>query len=176
MYSDKDMAEINVRIRKNWLVLAPVLALLLAAYVYGLSARVKWVSMVAGPLLFVAACFGFLAYLWPNLRYRGFLRDMEMGLSRDVKGTILSIGDTAEPQDGAMVLPVHVELAPEATEGREAMRASALAERLEAEGDEDTRNERIVYLNASKRDGFPEPGTEVVLRCFGRHVKAVETL
>ena len=171
MYSDKDMAEINVRIRKNWLVLTPVLALLLAAYVYGLSARVQWVSMVAGPLLFVAACFGFLAYLWPNLRYRGFLRDMEMGLSRDVKGTILSISEAAELQDGAMVLQVRVKLdTPEETH------TSALAERLEAEGAEDNRDERIVYLNATKRAGFPGVGSDVVLHCYGRHIKAVEAL
>ena len=171
MYSEKDLSESNGKIRKNWLVLTPVLAALLAAYVYGLAARVKWVSMVAGPLLFVAACFGFLAYLWPNMRYRGFLRDMEMGLSRDVKGTILSISEAAELQDGAMVLPVRVKLdAPEETH------TSSLAERLEAEGAEGNRDERIVYLNATKRALFPGVGSDVVLHCFGRHIKAVEAL
>ena len=67
-------------------MLGPILALLLAAYIYGLAARIQWVAMVAGPLLFVAACYGVLAYLWPNSRYRSFLRDMETGLSRDVRG------------------------------------------------------------------------------------------
>ena len=56
MYSEKDFNEINGRIRRNWLVLGPILALLLAAYIYGLKARIQWVPMVAGPLLFVAAC------------------------------------------------------------------------------------------------------------------------
>ena len=73
MYSERDMQEINGRIRKNWLVLVPILAVLLAAYVYGLEASVQWVSMVAGALLVVAACYGLLAYLMPNYRYKGFL-------------------------------------------------------------------------------------------------------
>ena len=171
MYSEKDMAEINGRIRRNWLALGPVLALLLAAYIYGLAARVKWVAMAAGPLLFVAACYGVLAYLWPNTRYRRFLRDMQAGLSRDVSGTILSVGETREMQDGAWVLPVRVAL--DADEAAEA-HLSSLAERLEAEDGEDTRNERIVYLNTSKREGFPGPGAHVALRCFGRHIKSVE--
>ena len=171
MYSEKDLNEINGKIRKNWLVLGPILALLLAAYVYGLAGRVKWLAMAAGPLLFVAACYGFLAYLWPNMRYRGFLRDMDIGLSRDVRGTILSISETAELQDGAMVLPVRVKL-----ETAEETHTSSLAERLGAEAAEDSRDERIVYLNASKRAGFPAEGANVVLHCYGRHVKAVETL
>ena len=114
-----------------------------------------------------------LAYLWPNSRYRGFLRDMETGLSRDVRGTILEISDVPEMQDGAMVLPVRVQLdAAEATP----VQVSAAARRLEAVTGEDTEAERIVYLNASKREGFPKPGAAVVLHCFGRHVKAVEAL
>ena len=174
MYSEQDFEEINGRIRKNWLALAPVLAVLLAAYVYAFVSRRQWLAMTAGPLLFVAACYGFLAHLWPNLRYRGFLRDMQMGLSREISGTVVSISGTPEPQDGAMVLPVRLELAPEETEGREAARVSVLAERLEAGESGDTRNERILYLNASKRDQLPGPGTAVRLQCFGRHIRSVE--
>ena len=174
MYSERDMAEINGKIRKSCLALGPVLAALAAAYVYALSARVKWLAMVAGPLLFVAACFGFLFFLWPNLRYRGFLRDMQQGLSRDVKGTIVSISEDAQLQDGAMVLPVRVRLDPDA-DAAEAKQTSALAERLRLETDDDTRDERIVYLNASKRAGFPGPGARVTLHCFGRHIMRVES-
>ena len=174
MYSERDMAQINGKIRKSCLALGPVLAALAAAYVYALSARVKWLAMVAGPLLFVAACFGFLFFLWPNLRYRGFLRDMQQGLSRDVKGTIVSISGDEEMQDGAMVLPVRVRLDPDA-DAAEAKQTSALAERLRLETDDDTRDERIVYLNASKRVGFPGPGARVTLHCFGRHVRSVES-
>lgn len=170
MYSEQDFIEINGKIRKNWLVLAPILAAILAAYVYALATRVEWLAMAAGALLFVAACYGILAYLWPNTRYRNFLGDMRDGLSRDVRGTILEISDAAELQDGAMVLPVRVKLALE--EAQETV--SAAARRLEAQSGEDTEAERIVYLNASKRAGFPKPGTAVVLHCFGRHIKSFE--
>ena len=174
MYTEQDMAVINGKIRKNWMVLLPVLAVLVAAYVVGLTVRLEWLSMVAGPMIFVAICYAILAHLWPNMRYRRFLRDMQDGLSRDIRGTIVGISDDAELHDGAMVLPVRVVLAPEETDGREDMRSSALAERLGLQEAENTRDERIVYLNVSKREGFPGPGTAVRLCCYGRHIKSVE--
>lgn len=176
MYTEKDFAEINGKIRKDCLVLGPVLAALLAAYVYALSARVKWLALAAGPLLFVALCFGFLFALWPNLRYRGFLKDMEQGLSRDVRGTIVSVSDDAQLQDGAMVLTVRMALDAQDARDEQARQTSTLAERLRLEADEDARDERIVYLNASKREGFPGPGARVALKCFGRHIMRVERL
>lgn len=176
MYSDQDMNDVNARLRKVWLVLVPVLLLIAAAYVYALAARVHWLAMVAGPLLFVAACYGFLAHLWPNMRYKNFLRDMENGLSREVSGTIIEVSDAPQAQDGAMVLPVRLRLAEEEGAYRSAVGESAQAHRLRLEeAGEDTRNERILYLNASKRDSLPAPGTAVTLRCFGRHIRAVET-
>ena len=146
MYTEQDMAYINGKIRKNWLVLAPILIAILAVYIYALRAGIHWLVMVAGPVLFVAACYGLLAYLVPNIRYRSFLEDLQNGLTRDVRGTIVEIADKAEPQDGAMVLPVRIFL-------------------------DDAGDERIVYLNASKREGFPGPGTPVALRCYGRHIR-----
>ena len=174
MYSERDMNDVNARIRKAWLALIPVLLLIAGAYIYALAARVRWLAMVAGPLLFVAACYGFLAHLWPNMRYRNFLRDMENGLSREVRGTIIGVSEQPQLQDGAMVLPVRLRLAEEEGADRPAVGESAQAHRLRLEeAGEDTRNERILYLNASKRDSLPVPGTEVTLRCFGRHIRAV---
>ena len=146
LYSERDMIEINRRIRGNLLALIPVLVALAAVYVYALAAGVQWLAMAAGPLIFVAACYGFLACLWPNLRYRRFLLDMDQGLSREMRGSVVDIAGTAELQDGAMVLPVRIFL-------------------------DDAGDERIVYLNASKREGFPGPGTPVALRCYGRHIR-----
>ena len=173
MYTEQDLNVINARIRKNWLVLGPILAALLAGYIYALSAGIEWLAMVLGALLFVAACYGLLAYLIPNMRYRGFLLDMEAGLSRDVLGTIVEISGTAELQDGAMVLPVRVKLDPDQLES--AMPVGTVeSKRLGLESNEDTEDERIVYLNTSKRAMLPGPGTEVVLHCYGRHIKSVE--
>ena len=151
MYSEEDMKVINGKIRKNWLVLAPILVIILSVYIYALRSGVEWLAMVMGPLLFVAACYGLLAYLVPNIRYRNFLLDMENGLSRDMKGRIVEISQQAEPQDGAMVLPVRVFL-------------------------DDIQDEHIVYLNASKRDRFPDAGADVLLHCYGRHIRSVERM
>ena len=172
MYTEQDLNVINARIRKNWLVLGPILAALLAGYIYALSAGIEWLAMVLGALLFVAACYGLLAYLIPNMRYRGFLLDMEAGLSRDVRWTIVEISGTPELQDGAMVLPVRVLL--DSDEPAAAIGASAQSRRLGLEEEKDTQGERIVYLNASKRDQFPKAGAEVLLHCYGRHVKSVD--
>jgi len=148
MYSERDVAEIKARIRKNIIVLVPVVAAILAAYVYALHTRVEWLAMLMGALLFVAIAYGLIAYLIPNLRYRFFLRDMQTGLTREMQGVVLSVAEQSEDQDGARVLPVHMRV-PE---------------------DED---DRIVYLNASKAEGFPRPGAEVRLRLYGRHIREV---
>ena len=132
MYSAQDMNDVNARLRKAWLALIPVMVLIAGAYIYALAARVRWLAMVAGPLLFVVACYGFLAHLWPNMRYRNFLRDMENGLSRELCGTIIEISETPQLQDGAMVLPVRVRLSEENTE-RPAVGESAHAHRLRLE-------------------------------------------
>ena len=174
MYTANDIAEINAKIRKNWLVLTPILLVILAAFIYALRAGIQWLAMTMGPMLFVAACYGILAYLVPNTRYRGFLEALENGLTRDVRGTIVEISDQPEPQDGAMVLPVRVRLDPDEAGSQEPKQSSVLAERLRLEQSEDTDSERIVYLNVSKREGFPGPGAKVTLKCSGRHIKSVE--
>ena len=105
-------------------------------------------AFLSEALLAAAACFGISFFLWPCLRYRGFLRDMEEGLSREMVGSVVSVADTPEPQDGALVLPVHILLTEE-------------------------RDEHIVYLNASKRDRMPPVGTEARFLLYGRHIRAI---
>lgn len=146
MYSEADMAGINDRIRRCWIVLLPVLALLLGAYVLGLAKGVRWLAMAAGALFTIVACYGLLAQLLPNWRYRKFLGDMREGLSRELKGTIVEISGDAQLQDGAWVLPVRI-----------------FVDALQ--------DEHIVYLNASKREMLPGPGTRVTLRLYGRHIR-----
>ena len=174
MYTERDMSEIRARIRKNWIVLTPFVIAIIAGYIYALHAGIKWLAMVLGPLLFVVICYGILAYLMPNTRYKTFLQDLEDGLNRDVRGTIVEISDKAEMQDGAMVLPVRVRLDPEETRDQASKHTSTLAGRLRLDAPDDAEEERIVYLNASKRDQFPAPGAKVTLHCCGRHVKSVE--
>lgn len=148
MYSEKDTLEINRRIRRYRLLLLPVLAVLAALCVVGYVRRVKWLALGGLALLAAAGCFGFIFFLLPCLRYQAFLRDMREGLSREMVGSVVSVSDQAEPQDGAMVYPVHLLLTEE-------------------------QDERIVYLNASKRDGMPPVGTEARFRLYGRHIREI---
>ena len=174
MYSEQDMKQVDAMLRREWLALGPALAIIAGAYIYALAARVRWLLFVAGGLLFVVLCYGILARLLPLLRYRGFLRDMDSGLSREMRVAILEISEKPELQDGAMVLPVRVRLEQDGTGAKPVPRESLAAERLSKQTMEDTRDERILYLNASKREQFPGPGATVTLRCFGRHIRAVE--
>ena len=148
MYSERDAIEIIRRIRKYCSILLPVLAALVALAALGYVRRVQWLAMGALALTAAAACFGLIFYLIPCLRYRGFLADMEKGLSREMVGSVVSVSEDAEPQDGALVLPVHILLT-------------------------DDQDERIVYLNASKRELMPPPGTEARFRLYGRHIREI---
>ena len=149
MYSQQDYLDINRKIRKKETILGAVLVVILAGYITALVMRIRWLTMLCGPLLFVAACFGVTFALWPDIRYRNFLRDLDSRLTQETSGTVLSVSQEAELQDGAMVLPVHVRL------------------------DKD-QDDHIVYLNASKANGFPPAGTKVTLQCGGRHIRNIQ--
>ena len=143
-----------------------VVALLLVPYVYALAARVKWLAYAGGALLFVAAAYGIIAHITPNLRYQRFLRDMQIGGSHDLLGVVLSVDPEESIQDGVRVQQVRLML--DAEDGRAPRTtASVAAARLEQKQAED---ERILYLNASKAANFPPAGAKVKLRCFGRHI------
>ena len=149
MYSQQDYLDINRKIRKKEAILGAVLLVILAGYIAALFLRIRWLAMLCGPLLFVAACFGITFALWPDLRYRSFLRDLDSRLTQKISGTVLSVSKEAELQDGAMVFPVHIRL------------------------DKD-QDDHIVYLNASKAEGFPPAGTKVILQCGGRHIRDIQ--
>ena len=121
----------------------------MAAYVASMVVRTQAGAMVAAVLIVATVCFGCGMYLYPCIRYRCFLVDMEEGLSREMAGTIVEVAQEEDLQDGVRVLPVRILL-------------------------DEEQDERIVYLNASKAEGFPPSGTKVKLNCFGRHIKEVE--
>lgn len=148
MYSEADIHEINRRIRRYRMRLIPVLIALLALSVLGYARRIQPLAMGALALTAAAAIFGIIFYLLPCLRYRTFLRDMSNGLSREMVGTVVSVSDAIEPQDGARVQQVHILLTEE-------------------------QDERIIYLNASKRDLMPPVGCKARFRLYGRHIREI---
>ena len=145
MYSEKDMAIINGKLKKNAIVLSIVTAILLAGFVCALIFALEWLAMILGPAIFVAIAYGFTAYIIPNSKYRRFLKDVQEGLSREIRGCVVEIAEKEDEQDGVRVLPVRIHLA-----------------------DED--DERFVYLNVSKKDMFANVGDSICMKCYGRHI------
>lgn len=151
MYTEQDRVEIRQRIKKYSLILAAMLVVLIAGYVASMIVRTQVGAMVTGVLIWAVILFMWTLFLHPCIRYRAFLRDMELGMSREVRGSVVEVSSQEDLQDGVRVLPVRIQLA-----------------------DED--DERIVYLNVSKAEGFPAAGTDVKLSCYGRHIKEVAAL
>ena len=151
MYSEADIAAIRRRILKIRAALIPVLAALAALAALSLVKRWKVPAYLSAAGLAVATVFGIAFYLMPCLRYLRFLNDLNTGLSREMTGTVVSVAEVPEVQDGARVLPVHLLLS-------------------------DQQDERIIYLNASKRDRFPAPGANVTVTLCGRHIREVTVL
>lgn len=148
MYTQQDMNEITRRLKKYWLITGVLEAIVIAVFVLGLVKRWEALVMVFGGLFFCVACYMFIMYLLPCIRYRGFLRDMNTGLGREIEGTVVEVSGNEDLQDGVRVLPVRILLKEE-------------------------EDERIVYLNASKAELFPKEGAAVRLNCYGRHIKEV---
>lgn len=146
MYTQQDKIQVRGRIIKYSVITGVVIAALLALYVVGLIQRWKIGVMALGGAIFAVICFGWLMFIWPCVRYAFFLKDMTNGLTRVVKGSIVEVSAQEDYQDGVRVLPVRILLAEE-------------------------QDERIVYLNATKAEGFPKSGTNVELSCYGRHIK-----
>ena len=151
MYTEQDFTDIRAALRRHEISLGVALVLLLAVYIFALARGVQALAYAAAVLLAIAACYGLLAKIVPCARYLRFLTDMKQGGSHRFEGTVTAVGEKEELQDGARVLPVTLLL-------------------------DDPADERAFYLNATKAAGFPGAGAHVRLECFGRHIKAVETL
>ncbi len=148
MYTQQDQIQNKNRIIKYCVITGVVLAAMIALYVMGIKNRWEMVVMVDGCVMFAWTCFMWLMFIWPCLRYSFFLKDLRQGIGRELTGSIVEVSADEELQDGVRVLPVRIFL----------------------DSDQD---ERIVYLNSTKTEGFPKPGTKVTLGCFGRHIKQV---
>ena len=153
MYTEQDGKMIRQRIKKYSVSLAVGLAILLAAFIVGLSVNVrsKALTMAAGIAMFAYACFMWVMLIYPCVKYNRFLKDMQEGLTKEIDCEILEIVEKEEMQDGVRVLPVHVFL-------------------------EDEQDERILYVNVSKLDQLPKKGEKARLGCFGRHIKEARAL
>jgi hypothetical protein len=149
MYTQEDINRANAAIRKDLLILVPILLALIAALGIGIRVQFRPVVYAAAALLFIVFCFFWSLILGPHARYRRFLGDMARGLSRTIECTIESIDEKTEIQDGAEVFPVHVLLDKE-------------------------EDRRILYIAADKADRLPGVGEHMKADCYGRHIRDLE--
>ena len=147
LYTEGDRTRAE-RLARRWtLILGGAELVLLAAYVAGIALGRRWMMLAALLLGFIAALFLGDLCLLPALRYRKFLRELETGLRRSAICTVDFLKEEVELQDGARVREMQVRL-----------------------GDGDS---RIFYVNADHADQVPEPGAQIELESYGRHVTGV---
>ena len=147
LYTEGDRTRAE-RLARRWtLILGGAELVLLAAYVAGIALGRRWMMLAALLLGFIAALFLGDLCLLPALRYRKFLRELETGLRRSAICTVDSLKPEAELQDGARVREMQVRL---------------------SDGDS-----RIFYVNVDHADQVPEPGAQIELESYGRHVTGV---
>ena len=147
LYTEGDRTRAE-RLARRWtLILGGAELVLLAAYVAGIALGRRWMMLAALLLGFIAALFLGDLCLLPALRYRKFLRELETGLRRSAICTVDFLKEEAEMQDGVRVREMQVRL-----------------------GDGDS---RIFYVNADHADQVPEPGAQIELESYGRHVTGV---
>ena len=144
LYSDRDLQQAGRRVRSCLLGMAAVLAPLLGLYALALMRQNVLLGALAALLGFGWALFMGDLRLAPRVRYLRFLKNLNSGLRRQTECEILCLEDGAEMQDGACVRALHVRL---------------------KDGDS-----RIFYLDASKAESLPAPGSGCVLLSCGRHV------
>ena len=147
LYTEGDHVRAEQLALRWTLLLGGAELVLLAAYVAGIALGRRWMMLAALLLGFIAALFLGDLCLLPALRYRKFLRELETGLRRSAICTVDSLKPEAELQDGARVREMQVRL---------------------SDGDS-----RIFYVNVDHADQVPEPGAQIELESYGRHVTGV---
>ena len=73
LYSEKDFQQISGQLKKRYLLLGGVLAVLLAAFVVSMTVRIEWLSIVLFILSGAAAVFVIELFCLPLHRYRKLL-------------------------------------------------------------------------------------------------------
>ena len=70
LFSEKDLQDLNGRIRRRFLVIGALMALCLAAAVFAFIRRIEWLTIVAVVLCGAVAIFGIDLFCLPLIRYR----------------------------------------------------------------------------------------------------------
>ena len=70
LYSEKDLQQISGQLKKRYMTIGCVLAVILAVFVFSMIIRMEWLSIVSFILLFAGAVFAVDLFCLPLHRYR----------------------------------------------------------------------------------------------------------
>lgn len=79
LYSEKDLQQISGQLKKRYILLCCVLAIILAVFIVSLICRIEWLSVVAFILLFSVAVFVLEMFCLPLHRYRKLIHSALTG-------------------------------------------------------------------------------------------------
>lgn len=153
MYTQEDTRYTKRELLRAWLTLAVISCALLGLYAAMLILRQRIPAHISLIMLFCAAFIIVDMKILPLRRYERFLYDIETGLKNDMRFELLYIADAPITIDGVSAMEWHVRL-------------------IDRDAKDKLDDERILYLNASKRVNI-EPGANVEAVCCGRHILSV---
>jgi hypothetical protein len=154
MYSENDYIEAKSALKK-FIILYGVFALaMIGAIVAALIIRVEWLSYTAAGVLTIASLF-----IWGNVGVRlyawnRFLKDMRIGLEREVVGELASIDEDDSLKEG--------------------LEFRAL--RLLTGEESDKAGGRLLYVDASRFPLSANLGQKVCCKIFGSYLKEIKVL
>lgn len=154
MYTDREYLESKSALNAFTAVFSAAALLLLGAMVFGLVAGTQWLVYAAACVLAVGALF-----IWGNFGARlfcwnRFLKEMRIGLEREITGVVASIDEEEAVKEGIEFRGI----------------------RLFTGEDSDKAGGRLLYVDSTR---FPLPavvGQKVHCRIFGNYVKAITVL
>lgn len=154
MYTDDDFKGSKKTLKRFIALYAVFAAVLAAAFVYSLIARVEWLAYASAVVLAAISLF-----IWGNfggriVAWNRFLTDMRHGLEREATGVVLSIDDTEAIKEGLEFRAV----------------------RLMTGDDTDKAGGRLLYVDSSRFPLKAGLGQRVRCRLFGNYIKDITVL
>ena len=82
LYTPSDLHSISSQLKKRYIILGIVLAVILAVFVYSMIIRLEWLSIISFALIFAVAAFVIDLFCKPLHRYKKLISSALSGRSR----------------------------------------------------------------------------------------------
>ena len=102
LYTDKDLSSLSSQLKKRYTLLGVILAVILGLFIFSLTIRVEWLSVVLFALLFAVAVFFIELFCLPLHRYKKLIQSALSG--RTHTDTLVYDHEESEPSlvDGVL--------------------------------------------------------------------------